>query len=67
MKRASYKHGIELIALNDEPSVLDVDDLEESAGISINLLADLFEVPLRKVCEDIVRLRRKELGKDKEI
>lgn len=57
MKRASYKHGIELIALNDEPLE---EELEIVQGfISVGIVADLFGVPTEKVARDVLRYREK--------
>jgi hypothetical protein len=58
MKRASYKHGVEIIALNDEPTCLDVQEVQ--CFISVTLLADLFDVPVETVARDVVKLRLKE-------
>lgn len=55
MKRASYRHGVEIIALNDEPSDLDVSNVESL--ISVTLLADLFGLEPTRVAGDVVRYR----------
>jgi len=58
MKRASYREGIEIIALNDEPTILDV---EEMIGFpSVMLLAELFGVTQEKVAGDIIKFRRRQ-------
>lgn len=60
MKRASYREGIEWIALNDE--VGDDEALNEAVVatyISTCLLADLFGVTVERVAEDVVRRRYK--------
>jgi hypothetical protein len=55
MKRASYRHGVEIIALNDETAETDP---EAVAGmISVCLLADLFGVEPERVARDVVRYR----------
>lgn len=60
MARASYRYGIEWIALNDEEDVLDV---EEVAGfISTSLLADLFGKDPVEVATAIVRYRLRRLA-----
>jgi hypothetical protein len=55
MKRASYRHGVEIIALNDEPAEMDVEVV--SAMISVALLADLFGIESLRVAGDVVRYR----------
>jgi hypothetical protein len=59
VKRASYRRGIELVALNDEPGELDAEVVQTQ--ISVILLADLFEIPVERVARDVVRIREKEL------
>lgn len=56
MRRASYRHGVELIALNDEPTETDLDQIE--GQISVQLLADLFGVPPMRVAKDILKKRQ---------
>jgi hypothetical protein len=56
MKRASYRHGIKWIALNDEPECLDPHSV--SYQISSMLLCDLFDVDCGRVGHDIVRYRK---------
>lgn len=60
MKRASYRHGVAIIALNDEAGGDEA--LDESivrTYISVGLLADLFDVPVERVARDVVRYRKK--------
>lgn len=57
MKRASYRHAIEWIAQNDEPSV-DVAEIVQHF-ISVLLTADLFGVEQMRVARDVVRYREK--------
>jgi hypothetical protein len=58
VKRASYRAGIEWIALNDNAA--EQDTAAQIAGyISSLLLADLFDVESSKVGEDVFYLRRK--------
>ena len=62
MKRASYRFGVEWIALNDEPGdVLPNANAHENARsyISTMLLADLFGVDPARVADDILRCRAK--------
>lgn len=55
VKRASYRHGVSWIALNDDPDDLDV---ESVAGyISTSLVADLFDKDPLDVARDVVRYR----------
>lgn len=56
MRHASYKYGVQWIALNDEPSDYSVDSI--STYISVLLLADLFQVEPQKVARDILKLRQ---------
>lgn len=59
MKRASYREGVEWIALNDSAGE-DAYNEEAIAGfISTCLLADLFGVEREKVATDIVKFRKK--------
>lgn len=61
-KRASYRHGVSWIALNDEP--VEMDPQEIASLISVLLLADLFEVEPLKVAQDIVKIRIREFQED---
>ena len=59
MKRASYRHAVWWIAMNDDYDL--TGDEEEVFGIvSVALVADVFEVDQRKVARDVVRARQKE-------
>jgi hypothetical protein len=58
MKRASYREGVALVALNDEPT--DMDPESVATYISTQLLADLFGVEPARVAKDILRIREKE-------
>lgn len=53
--RASYRHGVEWIALNDEPEEMDVDEV--ACLVSTCLLADLFGKEERVVAADVIRKR----------
>ena len=55
--RASYRLGVEWIALNDEPADCDVDNV--ASYISTCLLADLFGKDTAQVAAAVVRYRRK--------
>ncbi len=61
MKRASYRHAIEWIALNDSAGDDDaLDPRVASELVSAVLISDIFGVPAEKVGADIVRVREKE-------
>lgn len=55
MKRASYRHAVEFIALNDEPTILDADAMTYYA--TVMLVADLFDVSTERVARNVVRYR----------
>lgn len=57
MKRASYREGVEIIALNDEAAELDEEMVVGLA--SVMLLAELFGVDQERVVRDVVRFRKK--------
>jgi hypothetical protein len=57
MSRASYRHGVEWIALNDEANETEADEM---AGlISVGLLADLFDKDPLDVARAVIRFREK--------
>jgi len=59
-KRASYREGVEIIALNDEAGEL---DCKEMVGMAtVMLLAELFGKSQETVAADVVRFREKELS-----
>lgn len=59
MKRASYRAGVEWIALEDDPDAGDdVDNIE--GCISVCLLADLFGIDPHRVAVDVARARRRQ-------
>jgi len=58
MKRASYRHAVEWIALNDEAAIMDVGDIAD--GVSTLLIADIFDVPPEKVAKDILKVRERD-------
>lgn len=55
MKRASYRHGIDWIALNDDPNDMEVKSVR--TYISVLMLADLFNVTEERVAADVVKVR----------
>lgn len=63
MKRASYRLGVEIIALNDEPAEMDPEVVQGLA--SVMLLAELFGVTQARVAEDVVAYREKEAKREK--
>jgi hypothetical protein len=58
MKRASYRNAVAWIALNDETT--EIDPQEIRGFISVVLVADLFDVDALKVASDVVRYRMKQ-------
>lgn len=56
-KRASYREGIDWIALNDEPGTDDPAVVADQ--ISVLLLADLFEKEPEEVAHAVIRHRKK--------
>lgn len=56
----AYARGVECIALNDEPTVMDVDTIAEMT--SVVALAYAFEVSETKVARDIVDVRTAHFG-----
>ena len=62
--RPSYKRAINWIAENDEPE-MESEELREHPLVSLYPVAEGFDVPLEKVIEDVIRIRRKNLGIDK--
>jgi hypothetical protein len=58
MKRASYRHAVEWIALNDSPA--DNDPVDQLRGlVTVCLVADLFGVDQDKVAADVFTFREK--------
>jgi len=56
MKRPSYKHAVEWIALNDNAGNGDTE--EEIAGyISTALVADIFDISTERVASDVAKHR----------
>lgn len=62
MRHASYRRGVEWIALNDEAGSSDAEDV--AGYISTLLLADLFGVEPERVARDVVRYRENELKEE---
>lgn len=58
MKRASYREGVEYIALNDEPGIMKAEDCVGMC--TVGLLAALFGVTQQRVAEDVVKYREKQ-------
>lgn len=60
MKRASYKYGVQWIALNDDAGAPDATNPRTvSHYITAKLLADLFGVTEERVGADVVAYRRR--------
>lgn len=57
LKRASYRDAIDFIALNDEPTIMDVEEVHALA--SVLLVASIFGTSQERVARDVVRLRHK--------
>ena len=57
MKRPSLKGAVAWIAVNDEPLILDEEEM--SGLISVLLTADMFDVSPEKVAKKVVDYRRK--------
>jgi hypothetical protein len=55
MKRASYRHAVEYIANNDEPSILDAEAMTYYA--TVQLVAEVFDVAPERVARDVVKRR----------
>lgn len=58
MKRASYRDAIDVIAMNDEPSIMIEDEMIGFA--SVLLVACIFDVTQERVARDVIRARVKE-------
>lgn len=59
MKRASYRSAVKWIADNDEPTDTDIGTIADY--ISTLLTADLFEVTPKRVAQDVLKHRKKEM------
>lgn len=58
-RRASYREGVEYVAMNDEPTLLDPEWLLGQP--TIQLLSILFGKTDDQVAADVVRFRRKQM------
>lgn len=58
-KRPSYDRHVEWIALNDEPTILDIE--EAAQMLTITMTADLFDKSPEQVATDVVRFRDKHM------
>lgn len=56
LKRASYRDGVDFIAMNDEPHDLDVEQI--ASYTTVVLMAQLFGTTEEKIAADILRIRR---------
>lgn len=56
-REARYRTFIEWIAVNDEPTCLDLETVHEQ--ISVHLIADGFAVPATDVALDVIEERRR--------
>ena len=57
MRRASYRAGVEFIAMNDDPDNMDLGDIR--ASLTVGLLAELFGVDTDRAAQDVANLRWK--------
>ena len=57
MQGASYRYAIETVARNDQPLVTDVDLI--AAQITVQLLADIFDVSAETIAVDVAAFRNK--------
>lgn len=57
---ARYKDAVAWIALNDDPDVLDAEDL--SGTLTVALAADLFKKHTIEVALDVIAYRERERG-----
>lgn len=58
MKRASYRHAVDWIAVNDETAEMDLGYIADF--VSVLLIADIFDVDPHKVARDVLKIRQKE-------
>lgn len=56
MKRASYREAVRFIAEEDEPLLMEVDDMNGMA--SVQLVACIFDVDADRVARDVIKLRK---------
>jgi hypothetical protein len=63
MKRASYRHAVQWIALNDEAGNTPTDSQQIiSDYVTTALIADLFDVTTERVARDVLRYRTQHGG-----
>lgn len=58
MKRASYREAVEIIAMNDEPTELQAENVVGMA--TVMLIAEIFGTTQERVAADVVRFRKRE-------
>lgn len=63
MMRASYRRGVEWVALNDESACMVLEEIAEVP--SLLLLADLFGKSPEAVAKDVLKVREKAFGETK--
>lgn len=56
MSTPSYKDAVRWIAIEDEPT--DLDEESVSNGITVALVADLFDRSMEQVAKDVVAYRK---------
>ena len=57
MPRPNYRRTIEWIALNDEPTLTDMDEV--AVIISVQLVADIWVYDAMRVARDVINFRRR--------
>lgn len=57
LKRASYREGVEIIALNDE--ALEMDPVRMVGMATVLLLAELFGTQQERVAADVIKYRKR--------
>lgn len=58
MKRASYRNGIDFIAMNDNCDMVEEKELVGTG--TVFLMAELFGVTQEKVAKDVINYRKKQ-------
>ncbi len=57
-KYPSYREAIEYVALNDEPTLLEEDDINSQP--TVHLINVIFGTPLDVVVADVIRYRKRD-------
>jgi hypothetical protein len=51
--------AIEWIAYNDEPTILDIDEIKDL--VSVSMASDLYDIPTKEIAKRILKLRNDKL------